>query len=301
MTLAPRQLVLLILLTLSWGINWPVMKIGVTEYPPLAFRALSIWLGLPFVYVAARKMGHSLRIERGGWGEVTRLAITNMTVWHVLAIVSIQALSSGRAAILGYTMPIFSALWGRWLFGERMSARQVLGVVAAGVGVLLLLWHEFGRMAGQPWGAIGMLVAAAVWALGTQQLRRTTLQVSTITLAWWMLVLSAVVLTALTAGFERDRWHAPSPAAWAAIVFNAAVIFGFAQIAWMVLARTLPPAASTLSVMMIPVLGAVSGALWLGETLHWQDAAAVVLMGAAIASVLWPARTPAGEREAQRR
>ena len=39
MTLAPRQLVLLVLLTLTWGINWPVMKIGVTEYPPLAFRA----------------------------------------------------------------------------------------------------------------------------------------------------------------------------------------------------------------------------------------------------------------------
>ena len=59
---------------------------------------------------------------------------------------------------------------------------------------------------------------------------------------------------------------------------------------WLVLARSLPPAASTLSVMMIPVLGAVSGALWLGEALHWQDAAAVVLMGVAIGSVLWPAR-----------
>jgi hypothetical protein len=42
--------------------------------------------------------------------------------------------------------------------------------------------------------------------------------------------------------------------------------------------------------MMIPVLGAVSGALWLGEALHWQDAAAVALMGMAIGSVLWPPR-----------
>ncbi len=290
MTLAPRQLVLLILLTLAWGINWPVMKIGVTEYPPFAFRALSIWLGLPIVYVAARAMGQPLRIDRRDWPEVARLALTNMTVWHVLAIVAIQALSSGRAAILGYTMPIFSALWGRALFGDRLSARQGLGVLAAALGVALLLWHELGQMAGRPWAAMGMLGAAAVWALGTQQLRRTTLQVPTITLAWWMLVLSALVLTVLTAVFERGRWAAPTPAAWGAILFNAVAIFGFAQLAWMVLARSLPPAASTLSVMMIPVLGSVSGALWLGEALHWQDAAAVVLMGAAIGSVLWPPR-----------
>lgn len=290
MTLAPRQLVLLVLLTLTWGINWPVMKIGVTEYPPLAFRALSIWLGLPFVYLAARVMGQSLRIERRDWFEVMRLALTNMTVWHVVAIVAIQALSSGRAAILGYTMPIFSALWGRALFGERLSARQSLGVLAAAIGVALLLWHELAQMAGRPWAAMGMLAAAAVWALGTQQLRRTTLQVPTITLVWWMLILSALVLTVLTATFERGRWAQPSPAAWGAILFNAVVIFGFAQMAWLVLARSLPPAASTLSVMMIPVLGAVSGALWLGEALHWQDAAAVILMGVAIGSVLWPAR-----------
>lgn len=43
-------------------------------------------------------------------------------------------------------------------------------------------------------------------------------------------------------------------------------------------------------VLGIPVLGVFSGALWLGEVLHWQDWAAVVLMVVAIASVLWPAK-----------
>ena len=56
------------------------------------------------------------------------------------------------------------------------------------------------------------------------------------------------------------------------------------------LARDLPPIASTLSVMLIPVLGTASGAWWLSERLHWQDYAAMLLMVAAIASVLWPAR-----------
>ena len=88
---------------------------------------------------------------------------------------------------------------------------------------------------------------------------------------------------------ERPQWKAPSTATWAAIVYNAVLIFGFAHAAWFALARELPPIASTLSVMLIPVLGVFSGALWLGEVLHWQDWAAVALMVAAIAAVLSPA------------
>jgi drug/metabolite transporter (DMT)-like permease len=73
-----------------------------------------------------------------------------------------------------------------------------------------------------------------------------------------------------------------------AIVYNGLGVFAFAQVAWLVMARSLPPLASTLSVMMIPVLGVLVGALALGEVLHWQDLVAVSLIVGAIASVLWP-------------
>ena len=52
MQLSRRQLVLLVLLTLVWGLNWPVMKMGVADYPPLTFRAISIWLGIPVLGLA---------------------------------------------------------------------------------------------------------------------------------------------------------------------------------------------------------------------------------------------------------
>ena len=42
--------------------------------------------------------------------------------------------------------------------------------------------------------------------------------------------------------------------------------------------RTLPPVASTLSVMMIPVIGVFIGAYLLREVLHWQDWTAVALL-----------------------
>jgi drug/metabolite transporter (DMT)-like permease len=137
------------------------------------------------------------------------------------------------------------------------------------------------------------LVAACVWALGTQLLRHTRIDVPTLTIAFWMIVAAGVVMSLLAAVFERSQWETPpAPVTWA-IVYNAVLIFGYAHAAWFSLARSLPPVASTLSVMFIPVLGVFSGSLWLGEVLHWQDWAAVMLMVVAIASVLWPSREAA--------
>ena len=286
--ISQRQLLALVFLTLVWGLNWPVMKLGVTGFPPLTFRMISIWLGLPVLGLTLWLMKVPFRIPRRHWGELFWLAVTNMFVWQGLVIVAIKSLPSGRAAILGYTMPIFSAVIGALWFGDRLAARAWTGVGAAALGVALLLWHEMSQLAGKPLGVLMMLTAAATWAVGTRMLRRTTLPVPTLAISFWMTALTTAVMTLLATVFERGQWRMPSPQGWGAIVFNAIGVFAFAQAAWFYLARSLPPVASTLSVMFIPVLGVFSGALWLGEVLHWQDWAAVALMVLAIATVLLP-------------
>ena len=291
--LTRRQLFLLVLLTFVWGFNWPIMKLGVTDFPPLTFRALSLLLGLPVLGLALVLGKVPFRIPRAHWPELLLLTATNMLVWHALIIIAVKSLSSGRAAILGYTMPIFSAVLGALFFGNLLLPRAWLGVAAAGLGVMLLLWHELTNLAGRPVGVILALFAAATWAVGTQLLRRTAMPVATLTISFWMTALSTLGLCVLSLVFEQSQWRMPAPInAWP-ILYNAVMIFGFAHAAWFYLARSLPPVASTLSVMFIPVLGVFSGAVWLGEVLHWQDWTAVGLMVVAIASVLWPRRAAA--------
>lgn len=297
--LTPTQLWLLIGLTLCWGLNWPVMKLGVSHeggYPPLSFRALSMWLGLPVLALGLKLLKVPFAIPRGEgpapYRELFTLAFFNMFVWHGCIIIAITLLSSGRAAILGYTMPIFSAVLGAWLFKDALPLRAWAGVAAASCGVVLLLVHEWGKLSGAPLGVLLALVAASTWAYGTQRLRRTPLTAPTLALSFWMTVMTAVVITVLAWVFERQHWRMPSGMTWFAILYNAVLIFGFAHATWFYLARSLPPIASTLSVMMIPVLGVFSGAWWLGERLYLQDWAAVALMVVAIACVLWPSKRP---------
>jgi drug/metabolite transporter (DMT)-like permease len=292
-SLTSRQWVVLALLTVVWGLNWPVMKLGVTGFPPLTFRMLCLLIGTPVLGMGLLAMKVPFRVPRQYWRELLVLAIFNMFIWHVLIILAVQYLSSGRSAILGYTMPIFSALIGAFIFQNQLSKRAWGGVFAAALGVVLLLWHELTNLSGKPVGVLLALVAASTWALGTQMLRRTTIPLSTLTLSFWMTAMTTLVMTVLAFVFESDRWQEPTPVHWMAILYTALLVFGFAHSAWFYLARGLPPVASTLSVMMIPILGVFSGAWALDETLHWQDWAAMGLMVVSIASVLWPSQPEA--------
>ncbi len=284
--LSRKDWLLLVLLTASWGINWPIMKAGVHHFPPLTFRALSMIVGLPTIWLAARMQGASLAIPHGRVKDVVKLAIPNMLIWHVFIILGVKMLSSGRAAILGYTMPVWAVLCALVFFGDKPTRSAWFGIGCALAGALLLLSSEFATLAGNPMGSIFALIAAAGWGYGTVAMKRSSLEMPTISLTFWMLALTTSAMALASTLFESSTWHVPDAVTTAAIVYNAVIIFGFAHVVWFMLARTLPPVASSLSVMMIPVLGVFSGAWLLGETPHWQDYAAMGLILAAMSSVL---------------
>ncbi len=59
-----------------------------------------------------------------------------MMVWHFFVILGVKLLSSGRAAILGFTMPVRAVLSGLLFFRERVTPMAWLGVACALAGAL---------------------------------------------------------------------------------------------------------------------------------------------------------------------
>lgn len=285
-----RQLWALLALTLMWGVNWPMMKLSLQQLSPLYFRASTMLLGASwlFVYVAAR--GERMKPVGREWLTIAALGLPNVLGWHTLSIFGVQELASGRAAILGFTMPIFTVLIGALFFGERITPRVRLAVVCVSLAIGLLLWHELQRLSGRPAGVAWMLGAAACWALGTLMFRRAHLTLSPLVVTVWMLLLGSVVVWALALTLEP----LPQPSTfstrmWVSLVYGVLINYGFAQLIWFGLARNLPPATSAMSVMAIPLVGTLSATVITGEMPHWQDWLAMVFVMVAIASVLLPA------------
>ncbi len=287
--LTRRQLWALVALTLMWGINWPMMKLSLRELSPLYFRALTMTGGALWLYLFFRSRGVRMWPRADEWRSVVLLGLPNMLGWHTLSIMGVRELASGRAAVLGFTMPIWTVLLGIVFFGEKLTRRVAVASVAVLIAVGLLLADELASLSGRPVGILWMESAALCWALGTLMMRRVQLSLPVEALTVWMMALSAAALWAMALALEPWPAFRFSGAMWASLVYGVVINYGFAQIIWFGLARHLPPATSAMSVMAIPLIGTLSATLIVGEQPGWHDGLAVAFVMAAIAAVLLPA------------
>jgi drug/metabolite transporter (DMT)-like permease len=291
--------VLLALVTLGWGFVWPVNKFVIAEVPPLTFRAICVLGGGLGLLVVARAGGQSLRVPVRLWPQVAALSACNVVGWNVLVIYGIALLPSGRAALIGYTMPLWSTLLAVWVLGERLTARRAASLVLGMAGVGVLLGGDAMRMVGAAAGVGLVLTAAIGWGLGTVLLKRFALPVPTSTLTAWMMLSGGAPIAVAAAVLERDRWHPVSTAAALGLAYCVVVAFMFCYWAWNRLVLMLPVAVVAVSSLATPVIGVASGLWLLGEPVTWRELAAAGCILGAIALVIAPGpRAPATDTAA---
>ena len=277
-------------LTLVWGVNWPVMKISLNEIPPWTFRAMTTPVGGLVLLICARASGRALAVPRRLWGAILVVALFNSAILHLLSSYGLSLLSAGRAAILVFTMPIWASVFAVFVLGEAMTPRRVAALLAGAAGIATLMWGELASFGATPKGAAMMLGAALSWALGTVLLKRIDWSIPTVTLTGWQLMIGGVPLIVGSLAFEVPAWQPASLAAWAGVFYNVFAVISLGTYLWVRAVRLLPAGVSALGSLMIPVIGVISGALWLGEPLGWREAGSLVFILAALWLTLFGAR-----------
>lgn len=293
----PRLIGLLVALTLGWGFNWPMMKIALSEMAPMHFRTWCLATGAIGLFAIARANGFTMRIPEGQFRRLLAIALVNMTCWNIFAIYGLPLLPSGRAAILGYTMPVWSVPLSVWLLREPVSGRRVLGMVLGVAGMLALLGSELQAVERSPLGVALLMGAAFSWALGTVMIKRWPVALPATSFTAWQMVLGGVPIFAVALFIEPGSFDLLelSIGPLLATLYNMVVAFIICFWAWMTIARNASVGAASIAVLMTPVVGVFSGMLVLGEQPHWLDYLALILVVLSIGTVLLPGRPgPAG-------
>lgn len=288
------SLVPVAVLALIWGCNWPILKIGVSEIPPLTFRATTLPVAALCLLAVSRFCGDSIQVPRALWGKLALLALFNIALWNGLVLFGVRQLPAGRSAILAYTMPVWSVLFSLALLSEPLGPRRIAGMALGMLGMALLLGDDIRHFQRTPTAALLILGAAISWSLGTVLLRKWRLPLPQNTLSGWMMLLGWVPIAVLAPVIAPGPPAMPSAGAWFAIVYNIFLAGTLAHWAWFTLARTLPVAVSSMASLPVPVVGVFAGMLMLGERPGTSEWVALLLVVAAMVAVLWaPKPVPA--------
>jgi drug/metabolite transporter (DMT)-like permease len=291
---APASSVLLVvILTLAWGCNWPVLKVGVTALAPLTFRATTLPFAALGLLLIAKLSGDSIRIPRAWWGRAATLALCNITAWNVLIVFGVQQMPAGRSAIIAYTLPIWTVLFSLWWLHEPLSGRKIVGLILGMCGMAVLLGEEVANVGRAPIGTLLILGAAVAWGFGTVLLRRWAPPLPQTALTGWMMLLGWIPIGLAAPVLDPHPFAslaAMSGIGWFAVLYNIFISGAVANWTWFKMARTLPVAVSSLSSLPVPVVGVLSGMLFLGERPGVSEFLALALVLASLAAVMFPER-----------
>ena len=285
-----RQLWLFIGVVIFWGVNWPMMKFVLGELDLWVFRSYCLVAGIVWFAGYHWRMGISLALPREHLWRVVLSALCNVTAWNILSAAGLSMLPSGRAGILAYTMPLWAVILSRMFLGESLTGRRVTAISIGMIGIALLLADEFQALAGAPLGAVMMILAGLIWAIGTVVMKGIPKSIATTSVVFWGFVLGGWPVFLGLALFGHGPWLPTGAAAWFGLVFNLTIVFGFCWFAWNALARELPAQVSGISSLAVPIVGFVSGALILNEVPRTFDYVALAALVVAVALVLKPSR-----------
>ena len=252
-----------------WGVNWPIMKIGLTYIGPLWFSTIRALVAVVALFIFLGAIGKLSWPKRDEIPVLLSLGIGQSGIFMALIHVSLLFVEAGRSSVLAYTTPIWVVPLAYVFLGETMTKRKAVGL-AVGVGGLMVLFNPLTF----PWGLNGytlgnglLILAAVIWAAVIVHVRGHGWSRPHLSIIPWQFLMGAAV-QCITAFAIEGTPVVPTTWDFAAIMgFNGIVATAFSFWAFIHTARILPASSTAMGSLGVPAVGLVSSVLILGETI----------------------------------
>lgn len=260
---------LLAIIILAWGGNYPLMHLALDDMPPLAFtstRLLGASCVLAVILVASSGR-EALIPMRGERLPLAIIGLFQVAAMLGLTIIGLTTVPPGRTVLLVYTMQLWAVPLGVWLLRERIGAGKLLGTAVGFAGIVLFFnpaaidWHQTGMLVGS--GLI--LLASMAWALGSCLYRKRVWKTGFMTQTLWQLLISWVPISALSFLLERDAAFHPSLQLAIIVLFNWFVPTALAMWCWAKVLSVMSASSAGQFLLLTPIVGFLLSAAFFDE------------------------------------
>ncbi len=290
-------LLIVVLIGLLWGLNWPAVKFMLTEMPPITIRAVAFPIAAVLLAFVAKAHGDNLLPSNT---ELPSIIVTGLLVvfgFNVLTTLGQMQTETSKAAIIAYTMPAMTAGFSALFLGERLGHYRLIALIVGTAGLAVLASEDFSALVNGPVGPAIMLAAALSWALGNVALKSRKWGLSSLALTVWFFTVSSVACLPLVLVFEppwTQSW--PSTPILATLLYHALGPMVICYAFWTGLVGRLSASVAAITALLAPIVGVLSSVVLLGDPMTWQKVAALAMILLSIALAIASAAETDNER-----
>jgi drug/metabolite transporter (DMT)-like permease len=281
---------LAVLLAAVWGPGWTVDKLGLEAVPPFTYGVLRLGIAAIVLALVLMARGRLERPSRHDMPIVLGGGLGQIGASLILMNIALPFLPAGRTALLAYTTPIWVAGLQAVVFRARPSKREAIALVLGlgGIGLLINPTSIDWRAPGVLVGSGIMLMSAALMGGTILLLRHHRWEGPTLDLIFWETLVALVPLGLLAVAFDIGKPINWGVQALFCVLYSGALESAFGYWASQTIQRALPPMATSVILLAVPIVGIFTGAVVLGEKISLGDLVgfAVTLTGIVTLSLL---------------
>lgn len=278
----------LLVVYLVWGSTYLAIRYAVREgsgFPAFWMAGSRTILGGLILVVLALATGRSLRLKRSEWMVTIISAILLWNGGNGLVTWAEQRATSGYAALVVGTTPLWGALVDSILAKRRPSGKMIFSLLIGFAGLLLLtLPHLKGSERADMLSLIALLCAPIAWCLGSAYQQRSQISQPIMVSSAYQQLIGGVVFV-LLALLTREPWPQPATEAW--IAWGYLVVFGsvMAFTAYVTALRSLPLPMVMTYAYVNPVIAVLLGWWLLDEAITFTTIAGMALILGGVATL----------------
>lgn len=272
------------LAALFWGLNWPAVKLILTDASPWTLRAAGLACGAIVLAAFTVVSRQSFSIPRAAVRHVAVAGLLNVAGFNIFAVFAQLSMPTSRAAILTFTMPFWATLFGWIVLRDPIDRLRAFSLAIGACGLAILsqsFWPQIA--AGQlPLGLVYVLGAAISWAAGTVYLKRFPIKADPMAITTWQVVVAMLVCTGGMLLFEVPHLDLSQPIIAAAFAYHVVFPQAVAYVLWFGLIQHVSPSTASLGTLLVPVFGVAGSMAILGDRPSTADFAGFALLFLAV-------------------
>ncbi|MCI4351692.1 MAG: DMT family transporter [Thermoplasmata archaeon] len=266
-------------MVLAWGLNYLVVRVGLTTSAPLWLATYRAGLGALGVFAVLTLRPDRAVLDRRGRRDAMLLGIPNTGIFFGLWFVAAPFLLPGETSVLVYTFPLWVAILAGPVLGERLSRVGIVALAAgfAGVGLIGRFWDP--AAGGKPLlPMIALLGGAVAWAVGTVGIQRRFPASAMLEVTAFQLVGGSLGLAAAALVVEGPPASSSPSLLLIVAVYLGLIGTAYAYGVWFWLLGRLAAGSLSRLVFLVPVVALVASSWLLNERLDALQLVGVALV-----------------------